>query len=812
MINRGHALRLLRAGFPAACLSVFCFNPARSQPAFQEVSKAQGVDFVYGVGSPAGGVSCADFDGDGKDDLTLCAGNGKTMAFYRNTGSGFIRLPLAVAVTEESKHALWADFDNDGDKDLFVSTRYGRNYLYRNNGNLVMEDITAAAGLFMGVEPSYGAAWADIDRDGWLDLFVTSRKINQENLFSTNRLYRNQGNGTFEEITLQAGLKDETKSPYCAAFMDADGDQWPDIYIAQDKRTLNSLFINLHHANFQDRASESNADASMFGMSVSCADIDRNGTQEIYITNTVGSKFLVNHSGVFTEEAHARGIDFIGGYGWGASFLDAENDGDADLYVSGSQAGSAVSSAFYVNTGDGDFEEQAGGFISDTLSSYSNAVGDFNLDGYADILVSNSEPYAVQLWRNAGGSNKWIKFRLTGTLSNRDGTGSTIEVYSGGKRQTQYTQSGVSYLGQNSFDLLFGLGLSSTADSVFIRWPSGHNDKLYNVAVNQIVTLVEGATASFTPQLSHEGLIQLCAGDSLVLHTGLFGSGVSWLWSTGETTPEITVKNPGDYSVEVVSAALGLNWVSPGVSVEVNDTGAPELDIVVTGPSCYNTGDGSIGVELSGGSPPYEVVWSSGETSLELTNLEAGYYQLQVSDEAGCEALQHVVVPQPEPFLLEHTLFEISFGKFAIQLSTYGGINPIHYEWNFPNAPNLATVTNLDPGDYEVVATDAEGCIAERQITLESALVTSVETRNVGIILFPNPVDTSLTVRLTGGANECFQFIITSATGMSTGMDYCPPFHGSDLTIPSTMIYKGLNYIQIMQGGKEIHRAKVIVN
>jgi len=811
MTNHDHVMRLPGIAFLACCLS---YGPIKSlgQPAFKEVALAQGVVFAYGAGNPGGGVSCVDFDGDGKDDITLCAGNGKQMAFYRNTGSGFSVFPLLVSIDAESKHALWADFDNDGDKDLFVSVRNGRNYLYRNNGSMVMEDITQQAGLFMGVEPSYGAAWGDMDRDGWLDLIVTSRKIGVENLMTTNRLYRNLGDGTFEDLTVTAGLQDQDKSPYCVGFIDMDNDLWPDIYIAEDKRTINSLFINGHDGAFRDGAKEANADISMFGMSVSCADLDYNGTQEIYVTNTVGSKLLVSHGSAFTEESYARGVSFIGGYGWGASFLDADNDGDADLYVSGSLPGShVVSSTFYLNDGAGQFSAEDAGFDADTLGSFSNATGDFNNDGFPDLLVSNGEPYPIQLWRNEGGTNHWVKIRLTGVLSNRDGIGSRVEVFTNGKRQTQYTHAGSSYLGQNSFDVHVGLGQAEHADSVCIFWPSGHLDTFYSVDANQVLSVQEGTSKPFIPRLNHQGQVGLCLGDSLALDAGLFGSELQWLWSTGETTPEIIVRQPGDYSVQVTSAALGINWSSLVVAIDYGVTVGPLVGIKVDSTTCYGDQDGAVQVNLSGGTPPYDVRWNSGATGTHLSGLSPGYYEATVEDDAGCITKRDVVINQPEPFLLEHTLFEISFGKFAIQLNRYGGVAPISYYWDFPNAPNSAIATNLDAGNYNVVAIDADGCMSAHAITIdEPATVVSTKDQ-LQIVLFPNPAMDALTVRLNQ-SDVCIQVKAVNSTARSTSWEFCPSGPERDFSIPVSQLFKGLNYIIVFRQGKEIHSEKIIVN
>lgn len=795
--------------------SAICLDTeADAQARFSEVARTVGINFIYGNGAPAGGVSFVDFNRDGLDDITFAGGSGRPLAFYLNTGNGFSLVqPPPVNLDFESKQVLWADFDNDGDKDLFVTTRDSRNYLFRNNGNLVMQDVTAEAGLSMDAEPSFGAAWGDFDRDGWLDLVVTSRKIGLETIVSTNRLYHNKGDGTFDDVTLPAGLTDDVKSPFCVSFIDFDNDLWPDIYVAQDKRTLNSLFVNQHNGTFTDRGSSLNADTNMFGMSVACADVDQNGTQDIYITNTVGSKLLINHLNGFTEEARLRGVDFVGGYGWGASFLDGENDGDQDLYVSGMlEGGDVVSSAYYENSGLGNFTSSQAGFDSDTLSSYSNATGDFNDDGFSDIVVLNADTHFSQLWKNQSGSNAWIKVRLLGRISNRDGTGARIEVFSEGKGQSHFTSSGVSYLGQNSDWIPFGLSSADVIDSIVVHWPSGHVDRLYDVAVRQKLNIEEATISPVTAKLNVDGLLQLCAGDSALLHAGLTGSGFTFLWSTGETISEIVVKESGSYSVEIHHDDVNLHWSSPSVAVEVLETAAPNVIMDVQPVSCYGFADGSIRLTLDGGTDPIYISWSTGEVGPELVDISAGFYQVKVTDGLSCEVVKSVVVEEPEPFFLEHKVVNTSFGKFAIQLIRYGGLNPVSYVWSVPGAPDRANLTNLDPGEYSVVATDAMGCKTNLTAHVEAVdAITSTQSEQRGILCYPNPVTANLMVRIDAHASACVLLTVVNVVGQESAMRYCLGSRGEEIEVPRSMLFPGLNMITVLESGGTIHQAKVVV-
>jgi len=806
MICLRHRLIVWGLGGALSCIGVSTW----AQATFTNVAQQKGINFTYGLAAPTGGVSFCDFDGDGMDDITLASGKGKSMAFYRNNVNGFTLVnPPLVANTNEIKQVLWIDYDNDGDKDLFLASLDSRNFLYRNNGSLIFEDVTQAAGLPMIADPNYGAAWGDIDRDGFLDLLVTAKKINLDNIVTSNRLYRNRGNGTFDDITISSGLFDNTKAPFCASFVDFDNDLWPDIYVAQDKRTINSLYVNQRNGKLKDLSAPTNSDLNMFGMSVAYADIDHNGTFEMYVTNTVGNKLLINHQLQFTEEGHRRGVDFIGGTGWGASFLDADNDRDQDLYVSGSHVGSKeVSSAYYMNDGLGFFSQPAAGFAGDTVSSYSNAVGDFNDDGYPDIMVNNAEPFAAQLWQNSGGAGRWLKIKLKGVLSNRDGTGSRIDLYANGKKRSHFTQNAVSYLGQNSDWVMFGLGSLTKADSIYVYWPSGHVDRLYQVTSNQKLIVEELAHSPLVPALNFSGLQNRCAGDSIVLSARLYGPQHSYAWSSGQTTPEIVVKTSGSFSVQINSPFLpGSPWISPTVDVAIGAGQMPDLQATVTNPTCFGDSNGSIFVSVSGGTAPYTTVWKSGQSGLSRSSLIPGFYQLTVTDDLACQVVKGFVIKEPEPLILFHNIVELSFGKFAILLQRFGGIGPFSYAWSVAGAPDRSSLTNLDPGSYGVTVSDVNGCSVAENFVIADIITATKEKDN--IVVYPNPVSQFLTIRFD--ESQCYTLLIISMDGKTTAQQLCATDPGREARIGISTFSPGLYYLQLSSGREIKYRGKILI-
>lgn len=478
------------------------FDVVAQQHPYIDVAKDVGIDHTYVLLNAGGGVSFVDFDLDGLDDITLATGENEAIQFYRNNGGSFELIDLGIQNFEEVKTVLWADIDNDGDKDFYATAFAGPNHLYENKGDLEFEQITISAGLPVDTMKSFGAIWGDYNRDGFLDLYYTERPFAGTGTNIRNRLFKNLSGNQFEEVTYETNADDENRLPFCAAFFDYNDDKWPDIYIANDRNKRNTLLEN-NAGVYTDVSEQCNADIEMDAMNVGIADIDNNGLSDIYVTNTPAGSALLKCSVengsdqiVFSEEAGERGIGFYG-IGWGANFLDVNNDGWQDLYVSGMQIGSEVtSSALYINDQTGFFTEADKGLEGDTVTSFVNAIGDFNNDGYPDIMVNNSQEFDSQLWTAEAGDNNWIKIGLKGIRSNRDGIGVKIETYSGDLYQMRYTHCGIAFMGQNSNQHLIGLGDYTTIDSIKFTWPTGHIDMLENVAVNQTITVTEGQTTN----------------------------------------------------------------------------------------------------------------------------------------------------------------------------------------------------------------------------------------------------------------------------------------------------------------------------
>lgn len=489
LIKRSYERFIFFSGF----LIAFFF--AESQPFYTNTAQERGIQTTKTQLSIGNGVSFRDFNNDGLDDLTFGTEAGQYIDFYLNEGGQFKKLDPLIENQDEVKQLLWVDFDNDGDQDLYLATVNAQNRLYERVGDLELIDITEQANLSRKINESYGAVFGDFNRDGWLDLYYGEREWPVGN----GQLYVNDRDGTFTKITLNSGTFDDLKLPFCSAFFDYNNDSWPDLYTAQDKLRVNTLLRNEGNCRFTQVGSDTESDLTMNAMCVAVGDYNNDGWQDVYVTNTpVGNAMLRNvpFEDRFEEVADENGTGFYGN-GWGANFLDADNDGFLDLYVCGSIVGSeVVSNKFYRNLGDGTFEQPDYGFVGDTVSSYVNAFGDFNQDGYPDIAVKNDAPFDAQFWENSGHSNNWLKVSLEGVVSNRDGVGALIKVFTGEMTQTRSTHCGLGFLGQNTHDAMFGLQDQLVMDSIQISWPSGHLDRLYGVMANQRIEILEGSTTN----------------------------------------------------------------------------------------------------------------------------------------------------------------------------------------------------------------------------------------------------------------------------------------------------------------------------
>lgn len=485
-------------------IGLICCYSSYAQIFFENQSQLLGADVVYEGNVLGAGISFYDYNGDGLDDITIASAFDNNHIFLRNEGGFFVEDDLGISNgAARAKQVIWVDYDNDGDADFFSSNDNSKCRLYRNDGDGVYTEVSETSGIPQNIYDFFGASWGDYNNDSFLDIFLSVRDPNQ---IDANFLYKNNGDGTFTDVTEEAGLDLTGFLSFCSAFFDYDKDGFQDIYVANDKFfTPNLLYHNNGDGTFESVGVETGADLYMGAMSTTIDDYNNDGWLDIYVTNffppeddtgVVGNAFLRNNGdGTFTNVAEENGTRFDS-VGWGAVFLDADNDTHHDLYVSGniSDQSNFLEAAFYENQGDNTFLiPDDAGFVGDDGSSFSNAIGDVDNDGYPEIIVLNSGFEEIYVWKNeTPQDHNWLKVKLEGTESNRMGIGSWIRISAGGQEQYHYTLCGEGFLGQNSAYEFFGLGDATTIDFIEVTWLSGQVDFYENIDANLSLTIVEG--------------------------------------------------------------------------------------------------------------------------------------------------------------------------------------------------------------------------------------------------------------------------------------------------------------------------------
>ncbi len=508
----------------------------------------------YIIETTGTGIAILDYDNDGWPDIflvngtTLDAAKNKSMAptnqLYRNNHDGTftdVTDKASLRSTGWGQGACVGDYDNDGLPDLFV-TYFGKNRLFHNQGNGVFKEVAEAAGVAGdGSRWGTGCAFVDYDRDGLLDLVVADYvdfnlatapvpgqgascywkgvavMCGPRGLKSSpNILYHNLGKGKFADVSKQAGIE-KTPGHYCfsVSTLDYDDDGWPDIYVACDS-TPSILYHNNHDGTFTDDAVIAGAafnddGREQAGMGSTVADFDGDGLLDIFKTNfadDTSTLYRNNGDGSFTDSTFTAGIGLHTQYlGWGAMFLDFDNDSWPDLLLVNGHVYPEVDKhnlgsryreprLLFQNMRNGTFSDisaNAGPAISTTTSARGLATADFWNDGRISAVISNMGEAPSLLVNQAKNGNHWVGLKLVGTRSNRDGIGARVSVQVGKRRLVNEVRSGSSYNSSSDLRLHFGLGDATKIDAVTVRWPGGTTERFETVTVDSIVVIREGA-------------------------------------------------------------------------------------------------------------------------------------------------------------------------------------------------------------------------------------------------------------------------------------------------------------------------------
>ena len=529
---------------------------------FRNVAREAGIDFTTTFGGTTNntyllettgtGVALIDYDGDGLLDLFFVngttlegfpAGKTPTNHLFRNRGNGaFADVTDRAGLTASGwgQGACVGDYDNDGHDDLFV-TYYGQNRLYHNDGAGRFTDVTRKAGLAQSrTRWNTGCAFVDYDRDGRLDLFtanyidldLASAPTPRSGLCrykglpvacgppgltgGKNLLYHNRGDGTFEDVSDRSGItKASGTYGLGVSTFDFDNDGWTDIYVANDSNP-SALYRNNRDGTFTDVAVRSGCAYSQdgkpqAGMGVAIGDYDRNGTMDVFKTNFAGDTstlYANTGNGLCEDRTFSAGIGLNTRWlGWGTAFVDLDNDGWLDLFLTNghvypevrqiaTEAGYEQRKVVYRNAGHGrftDVSERLGPPVTTPKAGRGAAFGDVDNDGQIDVVIANVND-RPDLFRLTGdSSHHWITLTLVGTSSNRDAIGARVRAVTGDASQWQEVRGGGSYLSQNDFRVHFGLGSATRVDRIDVRWPNGLEERWDNLDADRFHTLKEGS-------------------------------------------------------------------------------------------------------------------------------------------------------------------------------------------------------------------------------------------------------------------------------------------------------------------------------
>ena len=545
MTRRGFLLGA--AALPAAA--------AASDPGFRlvDVTGPAGIRFQHNSGAFGAkylpetmGPGCAflDYDADGWLDILLINGmdwpghrrRRSTLELYRNNRNGSftdVTREAGLAVEMYGMGAAVADYNNDGFPDILV-TAVGQNRLFQNTGKGHFLDVTDRAGLGGRSSFSTSALWFDFDRDGHLDLFVCNyvKWSPEHDIFcsvdgsrksyctpeayrgSTCWLFRNRGNGTFEDVTATSGVFDTSSKSLGVALLDYYRDGWPDLLVTNDTQP-NKLYRNRRNGTFEDVAVHAGVAFSedgkaRAGMGIDVADFDNSGAPGIAITNfdnEMVALYRAGRDGVYSDIALQTGVGQASRntLGFGCIFFDADLDGRLDLLAANGHidetvrnihgnVGYAQPPHLFLNDGRGGFRDvarEAGADFAAPHVARGAACGDFDRDGDVDLLITANQGPA-RLYRNdVRNGRRSVRLRLVGTRSNRDGVGAVVRLWTPDGAQSRMVKTGSSYLSQSELTLTFGIDGREKADRVVIEWPSSRVEEYKNVAAG-LYDCVEG--------------------------------------------------------------------------------------------------------------------------------------------------------------------------------------------------------------------------------------------------------------------------------------------------------------------------------
>lgn len=656
------------------------------------------------------GLSLADFDRDGLDDITVANSDGTVLA-YRQLAEGGFELEHFIDGVQQGQGLAWFDADGDDDLDLMLMRRYAFMQFFINDEG-VLTDLAQARGLPMDETwESRGISVADYDADGDLDFYVSMYHDGTTGL-SENLLFNNDGAGFFTDVTETAGVGNGLQHTFQSSWVDYDADGDLDLWVINDRIVFaNALYANNGDGTFEDVAPLVGLDQHVFAMTATVGDPDNDGDYEFFCTNVeLNDNIYLDNNGSELYQEVGADLGLNGErYSWGGCWVDVDGDMSSDLMVATYRFPntSPYKNYYYENHDGGSvFTDQTNNYWPNNLTQlYSLAACDFNQDLAPDVIALGNSPY-LQMLQNAtvdgSSSNERLAVQLCGTHSNRWAIGAEVRVHVQGVSQLQLVSCGTDYVTQHSWKQYFGLGTAQVVDSIEVDWPSGLHEVWYDIPSGTDLRLIEGST---TAELSASG--SGCAGDSAWLNFPMPCPDISvnGLPATGDS---LAIYEPGTYIVDCRWMGGLFQW-----SDTVVWTSQPPhaLTIQWTEPQCFNemgslgwSADSVLTVDYGDVNFPFFV---------QGLQVQGGPLTLTTLDSSGVCAELHefnLVQPAQLELYIEYTpalCHEDSAQAFA---AGYGGTPNYVLNWGGVN-PSM-----LPEGEVPLQLQDANGCTVDSSL------------------------------------------------------------------------------------------------
>ncbi|MEY4330008.1 MAG: hypothetical protein RL609_756 [Bacteroidota bacterium] len=540
--------RRCRSFFLSILAMCFHLISLGQDPAFVEKAIELGIYIPYPTTVLGEGVNFFDFDEDGWDDLTLCQTNGP-IVLYRNN-AGYYEPHYYFFSGQQNVATCWGDLDNNGTNDLITTSYDGGIHIYRNIDNQIFLDVSNLSNIIQQDGQMFaGIALSDINRDGLLDMGVANYSGIGKNLYLIN-----QGDFQFESWSIDAGFANVQKHAFQPAFVDLNQDLWPDLYMINDFYEGNEFYWNESGISYSETDTTLGLNIDADAMSNSWNDFDRDGDLDLYVTNRFfGNHFLQQSTNLhFVEIADQVGANVFQ-WCWSATWFDAQNDGFSDLLITQNSTdiiSDTSGNYFFLNAPNGNFTLDNGTFHFPT-NGFASAIGDIDNDGVNDVAMSTRQGYNFKLYQNTtNNSGHFIKFRLEGHLSNRNGIGTHYTFWVNNRRHYGYTQAGENYLAQNAQNKIIGIGEYDHIDSLILQWPSSVIDRYFDLPADQLYIFEEMQN----PQWWSIDDTVLCENTDTLWIEKLPLLNATWWDGTTDSTHSITA--PGTYTF-TLSAPFG---------------------------------------------------------------------------------------------------------------------------------------------------------------------------------------------------------------------------------------------------------------